>query len=714
MSYELEHRTTRRVLPGKHYPIGATQHGSGVNFAIYSQHAQEVYLLLFDDPEGDPTDVIRLVACTRRIWHCFVEGLRPGQLYGYKIRGPYEPKRGLRFNPHKLLVDPYARALVGKARNVDNLLLGYDPLSPAKDLVPDARDNTRIVPKSVIVDDAFDWQGDEPPDLPLEKLFIYEVHVKGFTAHKSSGVRDPGTYLGFVEKIPYLKALGVNAVELLPLHEFCVDDFLVDRGLTNYWGYNTLGFFAPESSFSTGARPGCQVAEFKTLVRELHKAGIEVILDVVYNHTSEGSELGPTLSLKGIDNTTYYLLTGGPYDAHRYYVNHTGCGNSLNLNNAQVIRYVMDSLRYWVEMMHVDGFRFDLASVLGREEGGVFDQTASFFDAIQQDPALSRIKLIAEPWDLGTYQVGNFPIDWSEWNGRFRDTMRKFAKGDGGQLCDLGYRLSGSADLYRDDGRSAFNSINFVTCHDGFTLWDLVSYNQKHNEANQEGNRDGTDDNQSWNCGVEGETDDPDVNRLRWQIAKNHMCHLLFSLGTPMLLGGDEFLRTQKGNNNAYCQDNEISWFDWDLCGRNADFVRFVRKAIAFNKRYTILHRRKFHAGLDTNADGVADISWFGSDLAAPSWQDAHLKTLCYQLDGAEEPSEVGDYLLFLMLNADHNLHCIQLPAPKPGMRWYRVVDTSLPLGPDFLEPGEEVALDPADHYLANPRSTVVLIAKRS
>jgi glycogen operon protein len=712
MNYELEHRTNRRILPGRHYPMGASVRKGGVNFALYSQHAQEVYLLLFDQPYAPPTDVIRMEACTRRIWHCLVEGLRPGQLYGFKIRGPYEPTRGLRFNPHKLLVDPYARALVGKAHNEDNLLLGYDANSSGMDLVMDTRDNTRWVPKSVVVDDSFDWQGDVPPDLALEQLFIYEVHVKGFTAHPSSGVRHPGTYLGFAEKISYLKELGVNAVELLPIHEYCVEDFLTARERTNYWGYNTLGFFAPESTYSTGTTPGCQVEEFKTLVRELHKAGIEVILDVVYNHTAEGSELGPTLSLRGIDNPTYYHLTGGPFDPQRFYMNYTGCGNSLDLRHPQVIRYVMDSLRYWVESMHVDGFRFDLASVLGRENDGAFEKTASFFDTISQDPSLSRIKLIAEPWDLGTYQVGNFPIDWSEWNGKFRDTMRKFGKGDSGQVSEVGSRLAGSADLYSDDGRSAFNTVNFITCHDGFTLWDLVSYNGKHNEANLEDNRDGTNDNNSWNCGVEGESQDEGVNRLRGQMARNHICHLLFSLGTPMLLGGDEFLRTQRGNNNAYCQDNDISWFDWEACERNSDFRQFVQKAIAFNKRHTILHRRKFHAGVDSNADGVADILWFGTDLSAPDWGDASLRTLCYQLDGAEEKSEVGDYLLFIILNVDHDLRFVQVPPPKPGMRWYRVVDTSLAPGLDFLESSEQQVLVPADHYLANGRSTVVLIAR--
>jgi len=711
MRLPLVSRTAHRLSPGRHYPLGATLQPDGVNFALYSKHATAVFLLLFDDPHGEPTDIIRMEHCTRHVWHVLVHGVGAGQLYGYRVRGPYAPANGLRFNENKLLIDPYARALSHKLSEAEGLLLGYDPSSPLQDLSFDGRDNGAVVPKAIVIDDQFDWQGDEPPDIPLERLFIYETHVKGFTAHPSSGVAHPGTYLGFVEKIPHLVHLGVNAVELLPVHEFAVEDFLLRKGLTNYWGYNTVAFFAPESSYSTGVSPGCQVREFKTLVRELHKAGIEVILDVVYNHTAEGNELGPTFSFKGIDNPTYYYLTGSPFERRRFYMNFTGCGNSLHLGNAAVIRLVMDSLRYWVESMHVDGFRFDLASVLGRGRGE-FDRTASFFDAISQDPVLSRIKLIAEPWDLGTYQVGNFPVDWSEWNGRFRDVMRKFARGDAGMVPELGARITGSADLYGEDGRAAYNSINFVTCHDGFTLWDLVSYDRKHNEANGEGNRDGTNDNHSWNCGVEGETEDAEVNRLRWQMARNHVCHLLFSLGTPMLLGGDEFLRTQMGNNNAYCQDNDLSWFDWDRAARNRAFTEFVRKAIAFNKRHAILHRRKFHSGEDLDSDGLPDITWYGDDLHAPRWGDPELRTLSFLLDGSEEKTELGDYLLFLTFNADHRLHRVALPRPRAGCKWLRVVDTSLPPRQDFAEPGEEVPLDPDDHYLVNARSTVVLVAR--
>jgi glycogen operon protein len=694
-----------------HYPLGATLTPAGTNFALYSQAASAVSLVLFDRADGEPTEVIPLGGPTRRVWHRFVKGVKAGQLYGYRVHGEHRPEAGYRFNDAKLLLDPYAKAVTGKFRNTDNLLLGYDPASEARDLSLDRRDNAAVVPKGIVVDDAFDWQDDTSPHVPVDKLVIYEVHVKGFTAHPSSGVQHPGTYLGFIEKIPHLTALGVNAVELLPVHEFYVDDFLVARGLTNYWGYNSIGFFAPESSYSTGRAPGAQVAEFKTLVRALHRAGLKVILDVVYNHTGEGNELGPTLSLRGIDNPSYYSLSGPPEAPGRHYMNYTGCGNSLDVDSPAVLRLVMDSLRYWMEQMHVDGFRFDLASVLGRRatDGG-FQPTAPFFDAVAQDPVLARAILIAEPWDLGTYQVGNFPIEWAEWNGRFRDTVRRFVKGDAGQVPDLARRVTGSADLYGDDGRSAFNGVNFVTCHDGFTLHDLVAYDAKHNEANREDNRDGAGDNNSWNCGVEGDTDDPAVLALRGQLARNHLCALLFAAGTPMLLGGDEFLRTQRGNNNAYCQDNELSWLDWQAAARHTEMQAFVRKAIALTRRFPILQRGRFLLGKDLDADRIADVSWFGADLGSPPWRDPELRTLCYQLDGGEEPTVGRDYLLFVILNAYWEPRSILLPKPRSGRRWLRVVDTSLPPGQDFAEPGHEVPIDPADRYVAGGRSTVLLV----
>jgi len=712
-STRLEHHTAKTVAKGSPFPLGATPVADGVNFAVYSKSTAQIFLLLFDAPDGPPTDVIQLKDCERFIWHARIKGLKSGQLYGYKARGEYRPDRGLRFNDSKLLLDPYAKAITGKFQNSDNLLLAYDARCGTGEQSPDTRDNSVIVPKAIVVDDgAFDWQDVCSPHRGLEELVIYEVHVKGFTAHPSSGVRLPGTYLGFIEKIPYLAQLGITAVEFLPVHEYYVDDFLTGRGLTNYWGYNSIGFFAPESSYSSRTAPGCQVAEFKTLVRELHRAGIQVILDVVYNHTGEGNEMGPSMNFRGLDNPSYYRLTGPPDAPRRYYMNYTGCGNSLNFDSPAVIRLVMDSLRYWAEVMHIDGFRFDLASVLGRCEDGAFRSTAHFFDAVSQDPVLSRVILIAEPWDIGTYQVGNFPVDWSEWNGRFRDTARRFAKSDPGQLAELGWRLTGSADLYGDDGRSAYNSVNFVTCHDGFTLHDLVSYNWKHNQGNGENNQDGCNDNNSWNCGAEGATDDPAILCLRKQLMKNLACYLLFACGTPMILGGDEFGRSQQGNNNAYCQDNEISWLDWGLASRNVDLIEFFRKAIAFTRRFPVLLCRKFPLGKDLDADGVPDLSWFAPDQGQPSWNDPSARTLCYQLDvtDGDIPSEAAR--LFFILNSHYESQWVKLPPPGSSRGWYRAIDTSLPGPEDFMDAGKEVLLDPPEIYIANPRSTVVLLAR--
>ncbi len=710
MAVTLSHNTKRKLSPGKFYPLGATIMEDGVNFALFSQDASEVFLILFDTPDGDPTDIIKIENKDRLIWHVHVYGIGEGQLYGYKVRGEFNPAWGFRFNENKLLLDPYAKAVTGKCRNDDNLLLAYDPNAPEKDLTMDERDSSTVMPKCVVINDSFDWQGDRHPDIPLNDLTIYEVHVKGFTAHASSRAKNAGTYLGFIEKIPYLKELGVNAVELLPVHEYYVEDFLIDKGLTNYWGYNTIAFFAPESSYGTETSLGCQVREFKTMVRELHRAGIEVILDVVYNHTGEGNEMGPTISFKGIGNRNYYVLTSRQGAPGRYYMNYTGCGNSMRLASAPVIRFVLDSLRYWVEVMHVDGFRFDLASVLGQDEG-YFHAGASFFDAVSQDPVLNRVKLIAEPWDYGTSQVGNFPVDWSEWNGKFRDTVRKFVKSDAGQLRDLGWRITGSADIYADDGRTAYNSVNFISCHDGFTMYDLVSYNGKHNEVNLENNSDGINDNCSWNCGWEGDTDDPDIVSLRKRQVKNFFCHLLFSQGTPMILGGDEFMRTQKGCNNAYCQDNEISWFDWDMAARNDDILAFVKKAIAFRHRYPILRSRKYLSGKDSDSDGMPDISWFGLNLDRPGFDYPDARIISYMLDGGEVKSDMGDYLIFFILNADFNSHSVMIPQ-LPNRDWRRVVDTSLGADSDFLDTGSEALIDTQDHYIVSPRSTVVLLAR--
>ena len=710
MQFPLSYQTDKMVSTGEPQPLGATIKKEGINFAVYSKYAREVFLLLFEKPDGLPTDIIRIENRTENIRHVLVHGIKAGQLYGYKVRGEYNPAQGMRFNEYKLLMDPYAKAITACFKDKDGLFLPYDRNAPGKDLVMDQRDNTSILPKSIVIDDAFDWGPDQRHDIPLERLIIYEVHLKGFTAHHSSGVRHPGTYLGFVEKIPYLKELGINAVELLPIHESYQRDTLLEKGLSEYWGYNTIGFFAPEASYSTCRSLGCQVNEFKTLVRELHKAGIEVILDVVYNHTGEGNELGPSVCFRGIDNPTYYALKGPSGQPYRYYLDDTGCGNTLNIENPQVLRLVMDSLRYWVDVMHVDGFRFDLASILARVKGG-YSKDSVFFDAVSKDPVLSKVKLIAEPWDLRTYQVGNFPVLWSEWNGKFRDTLRRFIKGDPGQVKDLAWRLTGSADLYGGDGRSPYNSINFITCHDGFTLKDLFSYNKKHNEANGENNRDGTDANYSWNCGFEGDTDDAQILRLRRQLIKNALCCLFFSLGTPMLMGGDEIMRTQQGNNNGYCQDNEISWFDWAYVKRNTDILEFCKKAVAFNKRYTILQGKKFLYGRDHDADNVPDVAWFGENLDGPSWDDPESRILCYQLDGGESPSPVGEYFLFFILNADVHSHIIRLPSHK-GMKWRRAVDTSLEAGEDFSLPGKEALIEPADRYQANPRSIIVLLAK--
>lgn len=702
------YHTSHRISRGTYHPLGATLTAEGINFALFSEHADEVWLLLFDHPDGNPTDMIRLQHRTRNIWHVFVHGVTAGQLYGYKIRGPYDPARGLRFNEHKLLVCPYARALSGKLYNRDRLLNAFDADSSERDLVPDRRDSCQIVPKGIVIDNVFDWQGDQSPEIPFEKLIIYEVHLKGFTAHPSSGVRYPGTYLGFIEKIPYLKKLGINAVEFLPLHEFYVEDFLVNNGLTNYWGYNTASFFAPESSYA--AVPGQQVREFKTLVRELHKAGIEVILDVVYNHTGEGNELGPTFSLKGIDNRNYYCLTGTSAEPYRYYLNHSGCGNSLRLASPYVLRLVMDSLRYWVEEMHVDGFRFDLASILGRGDDGTFQRDSAFFMAVAQDPVLNRVKLIAEPWDTATYQVGNFPVEWAEWNDRFRDTVRRFMRGDTGQCADLGWRLTGSADLFSQGGRSAYHSINFITCHDGFTLNDLVSYKHRHNLDNKEKNNDGAWENYSSNCGAEGETDAVRIRLERRKMAKNFLSLLFFATGTPLLLAGDEVLRTQRGNNNAYCQDNGTSWFNWNDLELNADILDFCRKAIDLTRRYRVLHREKFFEGCSLY-DGVCDIIWYDTGLKHPDWDNPKRRTICFQLAEDGRADHPGSTSLFFILNASPRPVTVRLPPCSDEAGWRRVVDTSLASGEDFCDHGREVPV-PGLSYRAASRSVVVLVRK--
>ncbi|MBL8012976.1 MAG: glycogen debranching protein GlgX [Candidatus Omnitrophica bacterium] len=670
----------KEISDGVPQPLGATLTDGGVNFAIHSEYAHAVCLVLFDSADSPSTDIFDLKR-TGNVWHVHVAGLRAGQLYGYKVNGQYNPVNGKRFNPHKLLLDPYAKAIHGKFKNQDNLIFAYDLNADGKDLVMDTRENETIVPKCIVVDEAFNWEGDKPLGLTMNELIIYEAHVKGMTAHSTAGVTHPGTYLGLIEKIPYLKTLGINAIELMPVQEFFVRPELLDKNLSEYWGYNTIGFFAPESTYSTQTTPGCQVAEFKTLVKELHKSGIEVILDVVYNHTGEGNHLGPTLCFKGVDNPSYFKLCqnpDNPSEPYRFYINDSGCGNTLNVENHAFMNLVLDSLRYWVTSMHVDGFRFDLASILARAHGE-FSNTSLFFEAVSKDPILSKVKMIAEPWDLTTYQVGNFPQGWSEWNGKFRDTVRKFLKGDLGQSPDMATRLTGSADLYQDDGRRPFNSINFITCHDGFTLKDLYSYNEKHNEANGEENRDGSNDNLSWNCGAEGETDDPKVIALRKKMIKNAICVLLFSSGTPMLLYGDEIMRTQKGNNNTYCQDNDLTWFNWDDIHNNRDILEFTTKAIAFRKQCAVLRPRRFWTG-EPKEGQIPDIAWYGKRNGIVRWKSTRLKTLSYQLyaHAGNDP-----YFLHLVFNMDHRGGVFQLPT-HDNIVWYQLVDTAQVSGQDF------------------------------
>ena len=600
-----------RVGPGLPHPLGATWDGAGVNFALFSANATQVEVCLFDPKGRREVARIALPEYTHEVWHGYLPDVRPGQLYGYRVHGPYDPANGYRFNPHKLLIDPYARALYGEIVWHD-ACYGYRVGSPRGDLVMDRRDSAFVMPKCVVIDSAVTWGGDRHPRRPWAETIVYEAHVKGMTAARED-IAQPlrGTFAGLCDPrmLEHLQKLGVTAVELMPVQAFFDDREFVQRGLSNYWGYNTANFFAPAARYIS---PGADIHEFKLMVRRLHEVGIEVILDVVYNHTAEGNHMGPTLSFRGIDNTSYYMLS----QDRRFYFDTTGCGNTMNLRHPRVLQMVMDSLRYWVEECHVDGFRFDLATALGREYD-VFDPNAIFFDAVRQDPVLQRAKMIAEPWDLGRngYQVGNFPPGWAEWNGRYRDTVRSFWKSDEGQLPALAGSLLGSADLYDHRGRKPWASVNFVTAHDGFTLTDLWSYNDKHNQANGEGNHDGHDDNRSWNCGVEGPTDDPKVRSLRERMRRNTIATLLLSQGTPMLLMGDEIGRTQNGNNNAYCQDNETAWMRWRaMTGRDFAFMEFVRGVIAVRKRYPVLRAQNFLHGTEIHDDGTRDVIWLRPD----------------------------------------------------------------------------------------------------
>ena len=676
-----------RVWPGAPYPLGASWDGEGVNFALFSEHAEAVTLLLFEDPRsGVPSDVIPLTEQTDQVWHVYLPDVRPGALYGYKVDGPYDPGAGHRFNPHKLLIDPYAKAVSGPIDWSDDLF-GYTVGDPAEDLSFDTRDSASALPKSVVVDPSFTWQDDRPPRTPWNRTVIYETHVRGMTMqHPGVPAHQRGTFLGLASDpiVDHLLNLGVTAVELMPVHHFVADRNLIAKNLTNYWGYNTIAFFAPHVGYATGAL-GDQVGEFKSMVRTLHRAGIEVILDVVYNHTGEGNQLGPTLSLKGIDNATYYRLS--PED-QRYYLDYTGTGNSLNVVHPRAMGLVTDSLRYWVTDMHVDGFRFDLAPVLSR--GDNTGQSSAFFEIVRQDPVLSTVKLIAEPWDASPdgYQLGRFPQGWSEWNGAYRDSVRRFWRGDPGMVPELASRLTGSSDIYAPSGRRTYASVNFVTCHDGFTLTDLVTYEHKRNEANGEDNRDGTDQNDSRNWGAEGETESARIQRTRDRMKRNFLATLFFSQGVPMLLGGDEIGRTQHGNNNAYCQDNELSWFNWDVGETGEDLCNFVRDLIRVMQNNPILRRRAFFTGEPHPGMQTKDVTWIrpdGAEMTEPDWTDPELHTIGMLLLGVATDevdvrgrSYAGDSL-FLMLNAGTRSRSYTLPRMELAGQWEEVLNTAQP-----------------------------------
>ncbi len=703
-----------RLWPGRPYPLGATWDGAGVNFALFSEHATKVELCLFDSVDAEhESATIPLQEHTDQVWHAYLPDVLPEQLYGYRVHGPYEPAKGHRFNPKKVMLDPYAKA-IGRDLKWDDSLFGYKIGDPGQDLSLDPRDNAAFCPLASVVDTAFTWGDDRPPRTPWHKTLIYETHVKGFTKlHPEVPEKLRGTYAGVAAEaaIQHLLSLGVTAVELMPVHHHVDDRHLLEKGLNNYWGYNTLAFFAPNVRYATAQEPRQAVQQFKMMVRALHAAGIEVILDVVYNHTAEGNQMGPTLSMRGIDNASYYRLS--PQDP-RYYMDFTGCGNSLNMRHPRVLQLIMDSLRYWVLEMHVDGFRFDLASTLARELFEV-DRLGAFFDIIHQDPVLSQVKLIAEPWDVGPggYQVGNFPAGWTEWNGKYRDTVRKFWKGDGGQVSEFATRLAGSSDLYQQSGRAPYASINFVTCHDGFSLEDLVSYNQKHNEANGENNRDGADDNNSWNCGAEGPTDDPNILALRERQKRNLLSTLFFSEGVPMLHGGDELSQTKKGNNNTYCQDNELSWQPWNLDARAQGFLEFVRRVTRVWHEQPVFQRRKFFQGRRIRGTDIKDLSWFspeGHEMSDEDWNAGFVKCIGVRLAGdligdVDERGEpiIGETLL-LLLNAHHEAIPFTLPETRAEHHWERVLDDALPEAD-----GELLVMQGGDRYTLQGRSVVML-----
>jgi isoamylase len=673
------------ACPGDPYPLGATWDGSGVNFALFSENATGVELCLFDGEHGhEQTACIPMTEQTDLVWHIYLPEVKPGQRYGYRVHGPYDPANGHRFSPAKLLLDPYAKAIDGVIR-WDDTVFAYQVGHADEDLSPDERDSASAMPKSVVVDTSYDWNGDRPLRVPWHDTSIYEVHVKGVTArHPEVPEEIRGTYAALAHPtvIDHLRSLGITAVELLPVHQFVADRHLVERGLTNYWGYNSIGFFAPDVRYASAGTLGQQVREFKDMVKALHQAGLEVILDVVYNHTAEGNHLGPTLCFRGLDNASYYRLVA---EDRRYYMDYTGTGNTLNMMHPRVLQLIMDSLRYWVLEMHVDGFRFDLAAALARELHDV-DRLGAFFDIIHQDPVISQVKLIAEPWDVGPggYQVGNFPVGWAEWNGKYRDCVRDYWRGAEATLAEFAGRFTGSSDLYEASGRRPFASINFIAAHDGFTLNDLVSYNDKHNDANGEDNRDGDSHNRSWNCGVEGPTDDPEVKALRARQQRNFLATLFLSQGVPMLLGGDEIGRTQGGNNNGYCQDNDVSWFDWEKADQ--PLLEYTRRLIQLRKDHPVFRRRRWFQGRPIHGSDVSDIAWFtpdGGEMTEEDWSNGFAKALGIFLNGEgltapdRQGKRVVDDSFYVLFNAHHEPLPVTLPKREWGQRWAKVLDTN-------------------------------------
>ncbi len=675
------------------YPLGASYDGAGVNFALYSQVAQKVELCLFD--EHDAETRIEMTEQNSYVWHNYIPGLQPGQRYGYRVYGPYDPVHGLRCNPNKLLLDPYAKAIEGNIDG-DESLFSYWFKSPDDTSAMNDLDSAAHTMKSAVINPYFDWGNDQHPYISYHDSVIYEAHVRGMTNLNMDVPPDiRGTYAGlaYPSVIEYLKKLGITAIELMPIHQFVNDSFLQEKGLSNYWGYNTIGFFAPHNAYSSSGERGEQVNEFKSMVKAYHRAGMEVILDVVYNHTAEGNHMGPTLSFKGIDNASYYRLVEGD---QQHYFDTTGTGNSLLMRSPHALQLITDSLRYWVTEMHVDGFRFDLAATLARQFQEV-DKLSAFFDIVEQDPIISRVKLIAEPWDLGSggYQVGGFPSSWSEWNGRYRDTVRDFWRSQPSTLPEFASRLMGSSDLYQVNGRRPVASVNFITAHDGFTMNDLVSYNEKHNEANGEGNRDGESNNRSWNCGVEGPTNIPDVNDLRQRQMRNMFATLLFSQGIPMICGGDEVARTQQGNNNAYCQDNEISWTNWHLDKGRKELLAFVSKLIHLRLDHPVLHRRRFFTGREPGDDSnmIPQVEWFdhtGSIMDMDDWQNTHAFSMMIYLNGSDIPevdwygNRMVDNDFILIFNAHYEPIMFTLPDERYGRKWQLVVDTHNPDGPEL------------------------------